>query len=165
VTGNIAAQVIPAQPVTSAGSAVLAPQRARGGWLWERAFPGAAGQVRQVRAAVRSLLDGCDAQETVVHLLSELSANAVVHSRSGLAGGEFIVRLQHVPCGCLWGEVEDAGSEEWGGDLAASARERSGLFIVMALASACGAAARPGGCRAVWFCIPCHQVRAGGEGR
>lgn len=51
-----------------------------------------------MRAAVRSLLDGCDARETVVHLLSELSANAVVHSRSGLASGEFTVRLQHAPC-------------------------------------------------------------------
>ena len=69
-----------------------------------------------------------------MHLLSELSANAVVHSRSGLAGGAFIVRVQHAPGGCVWGEVEDAGSEEWGGDLAVSARERSGLFIVMALA-------------------------------
>jgi anti-sigma regulatory factor (Ser/Thr protein kinase) len=118
-----------------------------------------------VRAAVRSLLEGCDAQETVVHLLSELSANAVVHSRSGLGGGEFIVRLQHTPCDCdsVWGEVEDAGSEEWGGDLAASARERSGLFIVMALASACGVAARPWGSRAVWFCLPCQQAHAGDE--
>ena len=100
-----------------------------------------------------------------MHLLSELSANAVVHSRSGLARGEFIVRLQHAPSDCVWGEVEDAGSEEWAGDLAASARERSGLFIVMALASACGAAARPGGCRAVWFCIPCQRAHAGDEGR
>jgi anti-sigma regulatory factor (Ser/Thr protein kinase) len=118
-----------------------------------------------VRAAVRSLLDGCDAQETVVHLLSELSANAVVHSRSGQAGGEFIVRLQHAPCGCVWGEVEDAGSEEWSGDLAGSARERSGLFIVMALASACGVTARPGGCRAVRFRISCQRAHAGDEGR
>ena len=118
-----------------------------------------------MRAAARSLLEGCGAQETVVHLLSELSANAVVHSRSGRAGGEFTVRLQHAPCGCAWAEVEDAGSEDWGGDLAASAREQSGLFIVMALASACGVAARPGGCHAVWFWIPCQQAHAGDEDR
>jgi anti-sigma regulatory factor (Ser/Thr protein kinase) len=114
---------------------------------------------------VRSLLEECDAQETVVHLLSELSANAVVHSRSSQEGGEFIVRLRHAPGDCVWGEVEDAGSEEWGGDLAASARERSGLFIVMALASACGVASRPEGCRAVWFCIPCQPAHAGDEAR
>ncbi len=100
-----------------------------------------------------------------MHLLSELSANAVVHSRSGRAGGEFIVRLQHAPHDCVWGEVEDGGSEEWGGDLAASARAQSGLFIVMALASACGVAARPRGCRAVWFCISCQQAHVGDEGR
>ena len=78
-----------------------------------------------------------------MHLLSELSANAVLHSRSGRPGGEFIVRLQHAPGDCVWGEVEDAGSGKWDGDLAASARERSGLFIVTALAWACGVADRP----------------------
>lgn len=144
---------------------MLAPRHAGAGWLWERAFPGTTDQVRHVRAAVRSLLDRCDAQEIVVHLLSELSANAVVHSSSGQAGGEFTVRLQHTPGDCVWGEVEDAGSEEWGGDLAASARERSGLFIVMALASACGVAARPRSRRAVWFCIPCKPTHEGDEGR
>ena len=118
-----------------------------------------------MRAAVRSFLDGCGTEQTVVHLLSELSANAVVHSLSGRPGGEFIVRLQHAPGDCVWGEVEDAGSEEWDGDLAASAREQSGLFIVMALASACGVADRPGCHRAVWFCLPCQPVPAGDEGR
>jgi len=144
---------------------MLAPRRPGACWLWERAFPGATDQVRHVRAAVRLLLKGCGAQETVVHLLSELSANAVVHSGSGQAGGEFTVRLQHMPGDCVWGEVEDAGSEEWGGDLAASARERSGLFIVMALASACGVVGRPEGRRAVWFCISCQPAHAGDEGR
>jgi len=89
----------------------------------------------------------------------------VLHSRSGRPGGEFSVRLQHAPGDCVWGEVEDAGSEEWDGDLAASAREQSGLFIVMALAWACGVADRPAGRRAVWFCIPCQPVPAGDEGR
>ena len=100
-----------------------------------------------------------------MHLLSELSANAVVHSHSGRPGGEFTVRLQHMPGNYVWGEVEDAGSEEWGGDLAASARERSGLFIVMALASDCGVAGRPEGRRAVWFCISCQPAHEGDEGR
>lgn len=140
-------------------------RRARGSWLWEQAFPGAADQVRQVRAAVRARLEGCGAEETAVHLLSELSANAVLHSRSGQPGGEFIVRLQHAPGDCVWGEVEDAGSEEWGGEMAASARERSGLFIVMALAWARGVDDRPGRRRAVWFCIPCQPAPAGDDGR
>jgi len=88
-----------------------------------------------------------------------------VHSRSGRPGGEFIVRLQYAPGYCVWGEVEDAGSEEWDGDLAASAREQSGLFIVMALACAYGVADRPGGRCAVWFGILCQLVPAGDEGR
>jgi len=150
--------------VTSPGLAALA-RPARGEWLWERAFPGAADQLRHVRAAARALLDGCGAQETVVHLLSELSANAVLHSRSGWPGGEFIVRLQHTPGDCVWGEVEDAGSGKWDGDLAASAREQSGLFIVTALAWACGAAGQPGCRRAVWFCVPCQAAAAGDDGR
>ena len=137
---------------------MLALRRARGGGLWEQAFPGVADQVSHVRSAVRALLDGCPAADDVVQLLSEMSANAVAHSRSGLRGGKFIVRLQHAPGDCVSGEVEDAGSEEWDGDLAASAREQSGLFIVMALASACGVADQPGCHRAVWFCIPCQPV-------
>jgi hypothetical protein len=149
-------------------SAVLPPRPASGDWLWEQAFPGAADQVRHVRSAVRTALTGCGAQETAVHLFSELSANAVLfflHSRSGRAGGEFTVRLRHTPGDYVWGEVEDAGSEKWGGDLMASAREQSGLFLVTALASACGAADQPGWRRAVWFCVPCHPVPAGADGR
>lgn len=164
MTGYPAFQAVNGRSATHSGAATPA-RPARGDWLWERAFPGSADQVRHVRAAVRDLLDGCSAEETVVHLLSELSANAVLYSRSGRPGGEFIVRLRHAPGDRVWGEVEDAGSEEWGGDLAASARERSGLFIVMTLAWACGAAEQPGCRRAVWFCIPCQPAGTGGEGR
>ncbi|MGD0245224.1 MAG: hypothetical protein ABSB59_33550 [Streptosporangiaceae bacterium] len=165
MNGWPATRAASARLATPTGSATLATRPARSEWLWEQAFPGTADQVRHVRAAARSLLDGCGAQETVVHLLSELSANAVLHSRSGWPGGEFIVRLRHVPGDCVWGEVEDAGSGEWGGDLAASAREQSGLFIVTALAWACGAAGQPGCRRAVWFCVPCQAAPAGDDGR
>jgi serine/threonine-protein kinase RsbW len=153
------------RPVPPAGSAALVLRPVSGGWLLEQAFPGTADQVRHVRSVVRTVLDGCGAEETAVHLFSELSANAVLHSRSGRKGGEFTVRLQHTPGDCVWGEVEDAGSEEWCGDLAASAREQSGLFLVTALATACGAADQPGWRRAVWFCIPCRLARAGDDGR
>jgi hypothetical protein len=164
VSGGPAAQAASARPVTPAGPA--APTRpARGDWLWEQAFPGTADQLRHLRAAARAVLDGCGAEGTAVHLLSELGANAVLHSRSGRPGGEFIVRLQHAPGDCIWGEVEDAGSGEWDGDLASSAREQSGLFIVTALAWACGAADQPGCRRAVWFCIPCQPAPAGDDGR
>ena len=107
---------------------------------WEQTFPGTPDQIRHVRSALRALLEGCSAADDVVHILSECSANACQHSSSGEPGGTFIVRLHHhSPGECVWGEVEDEGSP-WNGDLAASARDQSGLFIVMELASACGVA-------------------------
>jgi serine/threonine-protein kinase RsbW len=163
VSGGPAVRAASAWPRTPAGQATPA-RPGKGEWLWEQAFPGTADQVRHVRSGVRTVLDGCGAEETAVHLLSELSANAVLHSRSGRAGGEFIVRLQHSPGDYVWGEVEDAGSEEWGGDLTASAREQSGLFLVTALAWAYGAADQPGCRRTVWFCIPCQPAHAGDDG-
>jgi anti-sigma regulatory factor (Ser/Thr protein kinase) len=42
-------------------------------------------------------------------LASELSANAVVHSRSGLPGGAFTVRAEIRPGDYAWLEVEDHG--------------------------------------------------------
>ena len=128
--------------------------------MWNRAFPGAVDEVRHVRSAVRALLDGCPAADDVVHVLSELSANAVAHSQSGTPGGKFIVRLQHSPGDCVWGEVEDEGSS-WDGDLTASARDRSGLFIVLKLTSACAVADGPAHHRLVRFRIQCRPERAG----
>jgi hypothetical protein len=57
--------------------------------MWERAFPGSVNQVRQVRSAVRIVLDGCPAADDVVQILSEIAANACQHSRSGKPGGKF----------------------------------------------------------------------------
>jgi anti-sigma regulatory factor (Ser/Thr protein kinase) len=135
--------------------------RAHRGWMWNRAFPGAVDEVRHVRSAVRSLLDGCPAAEDVVQVLSELSANAVAHSRSGRPGGKFIVRLRYSPGDCVWGEVEDEGSS-WDGDLAASARHRSGLFIVLKLTSACAVADGSAHHRVVGFRIQCRPECAEG---
>jgi anti-sigma regulatory factor (Ser/Thr protein kinase) len=97
-------------------------------------------------------------------MLSELSANAVMHSGSGKPGGTFIVRLQHSPGNWVWGEVEDHGSC-WDGDLPASARDWSGLFFVRALASACGVAEETGRHRVVWFWMQCRQQCTGEAGR
>jgi hypothetical protein len=125
--------------------------RDHAGWMWEQAFPGTADQVQRVRAAVRPLLDGCPAADDIVHMLSELSANAVTHSRSGEPRGTFIVRLHHCPGNWVRGEVEDEGSS-WDGNLPASAGDRSGLFLVLKLASACGVVRSTASNRVVWFC-------------
>lgn len=132
--------------------------------MWERAFSGSVNQVGHVRSAVRIVLDGCPAADDVVQILSEIAANACEHSRSGKSGGKFIVRLQHSPGACVLGEVEDEGGP-WDGDLNASARDRSGLSLVLALASACGVELRPGEHRAVWFHLPCQPEYPGGAGR
>jgi hypothetical protein len=88
----------------------------------EWAFPGMLSSLPDVRREVRASLAGCtdaliDDVETVA---SELAANAVRHSRSGLAGGTYTVRLAHfaeryVPF--IWVEIEDMGNPKWNGAL------------------------------------------------
>lgn len=160
-----ASEAVPTWQVTPAKSPATVPGRARGWWMWERAFSGSVNRVGQVRSAVRMVLDGCPAADDVVQILSEIAANACQHSRSGQPGGNFIVRLQHSPGACVLGEVEDEGGGPWDGDLKASARDRSGLSIVLALASGCGVELRPGERLAVWFHLPCRPEYPGEAGR
>jgi hypothetical protein len=121
------------------------------GSTWERTYPGREEQVRHVRAALRLLLGDCPVTDDAVLVMSELAANAVRHSASREHGGTFTVRLRHVPGECVVGEIEDGGSI-WDGDLEGSARDASGLLVVLSLASACGVTA-DGGRRVVWFRI------------
>lgn len=118
--------------------------------MWERAFTGTREQIRHVRAALRPLLADCPVSDDIILLVSELSANAVAHSRSREPGGRFIVRLQHVRDEYVCGEVEDEGSD-WDGNLPDSARTASGLFFVLNLATACGVAHGLRRNRVVWF--------------
>jgi Histidine kinase-like ATPase domain len=117
---------------------------------WERAFTGTTEQIRHVRAALRPLLADCPVADDIILLVSELSANAVAHSKSREPGGQFTVRLQHVRDEYVCGEVEDEGSD-WDGNLPDSARKASGLFIVLNLASACGVTHGLRRNRVVWF--------------
>lgn len=127
----------------------------RGGW-WEQAFPGTADQLQLVRAAVGQILAGCPMADDVVLLVSELAANAVRHSGSSRVGGTFTARLLDVPGQWVLGEVVDGGSS-WDGDLERSARDASGLQILLALSAACGVSGGRHG-RAVWFRV--HYPRA-----
>ena len=85
----------------------------------------------------------------IVLLLSELAANAARHTGSGERGGVFTTRLVDVPGEYVLGLIEDGGSK-WDGDLRASARNASGLHLVLALSADCGVY---GGARnrTVWF--------------
>jgi serine/threonine-protein kinase RsbW len=122
------------------------PQR-----LWEQPYPGTIDQVRNVRAALRKHLGACPVADDAVHLLSELSANAIVHSDSGKRGGTFTVRAQHYLNNYVWGEVEDQGST-WDGNLSTSAMHPHGLFLLEQLASDCGVE-RISRVHVVWFRI------------
>jgi anti-sigma regulatory factor (Ser/Thr protein kinase) len=89
---------------------------------WKKTYPGVLGALREVRRDVREILVDCmDAlAEDVETVASELAANAVRHSRSGLVGGTYTVRVAHfaerdVPY--IWVQVEDMGNPQWDGSL------------------------------------------------
>jgi len=69
-------------------------------------FAGVPEQIGQVRGQVRDFLDGCPATDDAVLIVSELAANAMLHSRSG--NGTFTVQVTRSET-CVHLEVEDAG--------------------------------------------------------
>jgi serine/threonine-protein kinase RsbW len=119
------------------------------GGTWENTYRGTEDQLAQMRAGLRPLLRDCPMADDVLLIVHELAANAVRHSRSREDGGTFTARLLTVPGEYVLGEVEDGGSD-WDGDLRGSARDASGLFLVLNLAAACGVSGDRWK-RVVWF--------------
>src|SRR5215467_4951360 len=121
-------------------------------------YPGGPEHVRQVRADMRRLLDGCPVADDVILCVSELAANSARHSDSRKPGGTFTVRAESHPGAGVRIEVEDAGGP-WLGPAPDPAGGR-GLDIVRALAAEWGIVTRPAG-RAVWARIdwPSDQRR------
>jgi anti-sigma regulatory factor (Ser/Thr protein kinase) len=64
---------------------------------WTRRFQGRADQVLEARHWLEDLLPDCAARADVLLLASELCTNAIVHSRSGEAGGQFSVDVDWAP--------------------------------------------------------------------
>ena len=70
-------------------------------------YPGRPDQLRHVRHSVARHLASCPAADEAVLIVSELAANAIVHSASRDAF--FIIRAELHP-GYVWVEAEDLGA-------------------------------------------------------
>jgi anti-sigma regulatory factor (Ser/Thr protein kinase) len=101
-----------------------------------RVFPARPDQVREARKLISAALDGCPAADDAILCLSELAANAVLHSASGKDSGTFTVRAEIHADDYVWIEVEDNGGP-WDKRAHSDGRPH-GLDIVGELASAWG---------------------------
>jgi anti-sigma regulatory factor (Ser/Thr protein kinase) len=93
---------------SNAAGADLCPAEEMRGLRWMRVFPGTLDQVGEARRFVACLLDDCPARDALVSCTSELTANAVVHTASGL-GGYFTVEVTCPRSGVARVAVTDAG--------------------------------------------------------
>jgi serine/threonine-protein kinase RsbW len=158
----------------STGSAgPVGSTRTRGPWI--RTFRGTPASVPEARRFVAELLTGCPAREVLMTCVSELSANAIMHTASGSGGGsgggEFIVEVACPRDGVARVAVTDEGGSSvpeagaLGGALDLSAEGGRGLALVAACTSRWGwAEAYPG--RTVWAeaCWPVGVPSPGRDG-
>ncbi len=125
-------------------------------YWWSREFAGQRAQVREVRAWVKGLLPACDALEDLTLIATELTTNAVTHTRSGEAGGRFTVDITW-SADCARVVVGDQGSDEAPGGPGegqpGDAESGRGLLMVAALSSAWGLAGNAAA-RWVWADVP-----------
>ena len=131
---------------------------------WSRDFTGGADQVPGVRRWVADLLPDCDPLADLQLLASELCTNAVMHTRSGSAGGWFSVAVEWTPA-LARVVVADQGSPSMPaaaattGSAAGDEESGRGLWLVDALADDWGTVGCPGG-RWVWADV-CWQAQGG----
>jgi serine/threonine-protein kinase RsbW len=117
---------------------------------WARTFRGMPASVPEARRFVAELLAGCPAREVLMTCVSELCANAIVHTASG-NGGVFIVEVDLPRDGVARIAVTDEGGPSLpaAGRLDLMAEGGRGLAMVAACTSRWGYAdAYPG--RTVW---------------
>ncbi len=140
---------MPASCVTGLREVTVAPPEPSPcpAW-WTRQFRGGADQVVQVRHWLEDLLPPCAARDDLIVLASELCTNAIVHSRSGEAGGQFSVDIDWVPA-LARVVVGDQGSAlapvvaAPHGDAVQLGESGRGLLLVDGIADDWGAASRP----------------------
>ncbi len=123
-------------------------------FLVRRTFQGRPDQIRAARSWLAMLIEGFPGSANVVLACSELAANAIIHSRSGLPGGAFtvraridhdLIRVEVIDQGGSWTGLRKLGLDE-ADDVSQSGR---GLTIVAAIASSWGIAGDQQG-RTAW---------------
>lgn len=122
-----------------------------------RTFRGEPSQVPVARDFIRRYLNGCrcpaDAVQDILVCITELAANAVLHSRSGLPGGHFSVEIAVRAGQWVRVRVEDSGgpwAERGTGD--GDAECGRGLHVVSALSAGMGITGDASGRMAWFFC-------------
>jgi anti-sigma regulatory factor (Ser/Thr protein kinase) len=113
-------------------------------------LPATASQVAEGRRFVASFVADPTLAVDAALCLSEVATNAVIHSNSRHAAGQFTVSAERCGDGHLRIEVEDQGGR-WMERAKAEGQQHRGLMIVSRLASAWGI--EGDGCRRrkVWF--------------
>ncbi|MGP3918667.1 ATP-binding protein [Nonomuraea sp. 10N515B] len=111
-----------------------------GGMTWRRTFAGAPDQIPQARHFTRYLLADDPCQDDAELIISELAANALKHTSSGLPRGTFIAEITRTTSAvtlavydCGWGGVPRLGLPHRIG-----AEEGRGLALVSAIADSVG---------------------------
>lgn len=121
---------------------------------WAREFPGSTDQVSRARGWLEELLPECEQLEVLTLLVSELCANAIVHTDSGKPDGRFGVAVEWTP-EAVKALILDQGSPTVpaitarADDDAWDDETGRGLFLVDQLADYWGTADLPDG-RLVW---------------
>jgi serine/threonine-protein kinase RsbW len=118
---------------------------------WSRAFPATPAQVREARRFLTQILDGRPAADDAVLCLSEMAANAILHSNSRKPGGHFTVRAEMLS-DRLRVEVHDDGGP-WTVPPPDGLRHGHGLHIISQLARTWGITGDAGTGWTVWFTI------------
>ena len=133
----------------TAGPAVAAPP------VRTRVFPAAPAQAREARRFLAGILTDSPVADDAITCLSELATNAIVHSRSRQAAGNFTVRAEIRVGGGLRVEVQDQGGAWTAHPAAPDASEGRGLTIVASLTSDWGRTGDIQDGWTVWFEMNC----------